>query len=419
MTSAVGPLRYPHFRALWTASIFSASGTFIQSVAASWLMFELTDSNTWVGLMVASATLPLLFLSLTAGALADKFDRTKLMLIAQGIMGGSAAAMGVLTFLDLITPPILLGLGLLLGIGLALNIPAWQALIPDLVPRGLVASAVALQSVAFNSARAIGPAIGGFIILAYGPEAGFGLNALSYLAVIVVLVIIGPQLAERDKETASIRAAISHGVHFARSTPEFRGLISLVALFAVTSAVIQATLPVHTAHLGGTEATFGLLLGAMGGGALIGAFLRPRIERRFKSSVPWTIALYGVGGLLLGLAPNVTVAFVAMFMVGLAWLLTLSTLRATAQLLAPGAIRGRAMSIYTLAFAGILPLGSISAGLAADRIGTIGSLVLFSTGALIIGILSPRFNVPSLDEIERRDLPMTSDVTVPTPDQQD
>lgn len=418
MTSAVEPLRYPHFRALWTASILSASGTFIQSVAASWLMFELTDSNTWVGLMVASATLPLLFLSLTAGALADKFDRTKLILVAQGIMGGSAAAMGVLTFLDVITPPILLGLGLLLGVGLALNIPAWQALIPDLVPRGLVASAVALQSVAFNAARAVGPAIGGFIILAYGPEAGFGLNALSYLAVIAVLVIIGPQLAEREKETASIRSAISHGLQFARTTPVFRNLLGLVALFAITSAVVSATLPVHTDHLGGSEETFGLLLGAMGAGALFGAFIRPALERRLvNGSIPWTISLSGVAGLLLGFAPSLAMAGVGMFLFGLAWLLTLSTLRATAQLLAPGWIRGRAMSLYTLAFAGILPIGSISAGLIADQIGTTGSLAIFSTGALIIGLISPKFRVPSLDTIEDPESLPGADDTVPAADQ--
>ena len=184
--------------------MFSASGTFIQAVAASWLMFELTGSSTWVGWMVASALLPLFFLALTASALADMFDRTKLMLIAQGIMGGSAVAMAVLTYMDLINPPLLLGLGLLLGTGLALNIPAWQALVPDLVPRGLVASAVALQSVAFNAARAVGPAVGGVIIVAFGPEAGFAINALTYVAVIVVLLVICPQLAVRERETASM-----------------------------------------------------------------------------------------------------------------------------------------------------------------------------------------------------------------------
>lgn len=404
MTSAVAPLRYPHFRSLWAASIFSASGSFIQSVAASWLMFEMTGSNTWVGLMVASTTLPLLFASIAAGALADMFDRAKLMLIAQAIMGGSAAAMAIVTYLDSMTPGILLGLGLVLGTGLALNIPAWQALIPDLVPRGLVASAVALQSVAFNSARAIGPAIGGLIILAYGPEAGFGINALSYLAVIVVLMVIGPRLAEQVKETASFRAAIKDGLRFARSTKVFRNLMQLVALFAITSAVVSATLPVHTDKLGGSEATFGLLLGAMGAGALVGAFVRPTLERRIRgSSVPWTIGISGVAGLILAFAPSIPVAGVGMLLFGLAWLLTLSTLRAAAQLLAPGVIRGRAMSLYTLAFAGILPLGSILAGLVADKIGTTGSLAVFSSGAIVIAFVSPRFGVPSIDDIEDPD----------------
>ena len=401
MTSAVAPLRYPHFRMLWSASVFSASGTFIQAVTASWLMFELTGSNTWVGLMVASALLPMLFLALAAGALADMFDRTKLMLIAQGIMGGSAAAMAILTFLDLITPGLLLGLGLLLGTGLALNIPAWQALVPDLVPRGLVASAVALQSVAFNAARAIGPAIGGVLIIAYGPEAGFGVNALSYTAVIIVLLVIGPQLAVTERETASMGSAISLGVRFARFTPAFRNLLGLVALFAVSSAVVQATLPVHTDYLGGSAATFGLLLGAMGAGALAGAFLRPRIVARLDgSSIPYTITLFGLSGILLGMAPSVIVAFIAMFLAGLFWLLTLATMNASAQLMAPGWIRGRAMSLYTLAFAGIMPVGSILAGLLADQIGTTGSLLAFSSAAVVIGLISPLFRVPAIDDIE-------------------
>ncbi|MGH8944524.1 MAG: MFS transporter, partial [Acidimicrobiia bacterium] len=141
MSSAVAPLRHKNFRSLWGATVFSATGTFIQTVAGSWLMFELTRSSTWVGLMVASATLPLLFFSLVSGALADMNDRAKLMLVAQGIMGGSAVAMSLLTYLDLMTPGLLLGLGLVLGTGVALNIPAWQALLPDLVPRGLVGSA--------------------------------------------------------------------------------------------------------------------------------------------------------------------------------------------------------------------------------------------------------------------------------------
>lgn len=401
MSSAVAPLRYRHFRSLWAANILSASGTFIQNVAGAWLMFEMTGSSTWVGLMVSSSLLPLFFLALAAGAFADMFDRAKLMLIAQGIMGGSAVAMATLTYLDLITPGILLGLGLLLGVGLALNIPAWQALVPDLVPRGLVASAVALQSAAFNAARAVGPALGGLILVAYGAAAGFGVNALTYLVVIAVLLMIGPQLAERAPERAPMASAISQGLRYARFTPEFRNLMGLVSMFAITSAVIQAVLPVHTVNLGGAEATYGVLLGAMGAGALIGAVLRPRILLEMStSSVPYTIGAFGVSGIVLGVAPNVIVAFGAMLAVGFFWLLTLTTLNASAQLMTPSWIRGRAMSLYTLAFAGVLPIGSILSGVVADGIGTTAALVVFSSSALALGFIAPRFRVPNIAEIE-------------------
>ena len=365
-------------------------------------MFELTDSSTWVGLIVASTTLPLLFFSLTAGALADMFDRTKLMLIAQGIMGISATLMAILTFLDVMTPGLLLTLGLILGTGLALNIPAWQALVPDLVPRGLVASAVALNSAAFNAARAIGPAFGGVLIVAYGAGAGFAVNALSYIAIIIALVAIGPQLRSSDRDSpTSMKSAISVGLRFARFTPVFRNLMALVALFAVSSAVVQSVLPVHTDHLGGGAAVFGILYGAMGAGALAGAVIRPRINKWIDGSwVPFTISLFGGAGIMLGLAPNVAVAGAAMFLAGLFWLLTLATLNATAQLLSPAWIRGRAMSIYTLAFAGVLPIGSILSGLVADRIGSSGSLFVFSSGAVILGLLTPRFNIPHIDHVE-------------------
>lgn len=413
MSSAVEPLRYPHFRWLWAGNIFSASGTFVQSVAASWLMFELTESSTWVGLIVASSTLPLLFFSLTAGALADRFDRARLMLIAQLTMGGSAAVMAVLTFLDLMNPPVLLALGLLLGTGLALNLPAWQALIPDLVPRGLVASAVALNSAAFNAARAVGPAFGGFLIALYGAGAGFAYNAISYVAIVTALVLIGPRLrAELASTPQSMRSAISTGIRFARFTPVFRSVLYLVSIFAFFSAVVQSILPVHTAFLGGGELAFGFLYGAMGAGALAGAMIRPRLGRWISGSwVPHTITFFGASGLVLALAPNLVVAGIGMFGTGIFWLLTLATLNATAQLLSPPWIRGRAMSIYSLAFAGVIPIGSIAAGVVADSLGTTASIAIFSSGALVLGLLAPRFRVPHIEEVvppefsEERDAP--------------
>jgi MFS family permease len=400
MTSAVAPLRYGSFRTLWVASVLSAVGTFIQSVASSWLMFELTRSNTWVGMMVASTTLPLLFFALAAGALADMFDRTKLMLLAQGIMGGSALAMTILTALGSITPNLLLGLGLLLGVGVALNLPTWQALLPDLVPRGMIASAVALQSAAFNVARAIGPAIGGALVVAVGPAAGFGINTLTYGFVILALLIVGRSLTVRERHATSLGTAIGLGLRYARFTPVFRRLLALVSIFAVTSSVVQAVLPGHTETLGGNAGTLGILLGAMGAGALLGAFTRQQFLDRFrKRSLMTTITLFGLSGIGVGLATTVPMAFVFMFLSGIFWVLTLTNLNATAQLMAPEWIRGRAMSLYSLAFGGILPIGAIIAGVLADVVGTGESMVILCSGAVILGIFSPRFGIPTLDEV--------------------
>lgn len=401
MSSAVAPLRYGSFRILWAASVLSAVGTFIQSVAGSWLMLELTASNTWVGLMVASSTLPLLFLALAAGALADMFDRTKLMLVAQAIMGGSAVAMSVLTFSGLITPGLLLALGLLLGIGVSLNLPTWQALLPDLVPRGMIASAVALQSAAFNVARAVGPAIGGAVLASLGAAAGFGINALTYLFVIVAVMVVSRTLELPDREATSLSRAVALGIRFARFTPVFRRLLGLVALFAIFSAVIQSTLPSHTRSLGGEEVAYGVLLGAMGVGALIAAWFRERFLDRFPDRPSQvTITGFGASGILVALAPTIGVAVVGMLVSGFFWVLTLTGLNATAQLISPPWIRGRAMSLYSLSFGGILPIGSILGGVLADATSTSVAMLLLSSAAVILGLAAPWFGVPSVRNVE-------------------
>ena len=401
MTSSVAPLRIGSFRTLWIASLLSAVGSFIQGVAGSWLMYELTRSNTWVGLMVASSTLPLLFLALAAGALADMFDRTKLMLSAQVIMGASALAMAIFTAADAMTPGLLLGLGLVLGVGVALNLPTWQALLPDLVPRMMIPSAVALQSAGFNVARAVGPAIGGGLIAAFGPALGFGINAISYAVVIAALLLVGKSVSTPERDTASFATAISLGVRYARFTPIFRRLLLLVSLFAATSAVVQSVLPGHTETLGGDAGTLGLLLGAMGAGALIGAFVRERFVGKLGRRAPMTtITVFGLTGIGVGLAPNIAWAWVFMFLSGAFWVLTLTNLNATAQLMAPEWIRGRAMSLYSLAFGGIMPLGAILGGIVADAVGTGAAMVVLSIGTVALGLAAPAFKIPSLHEVE-------------------
>ncbi len=401
MTQAVAPLKISRFRALWIAAVFSNVGSFLQAVAASWLMLELTGSALWVGLMAASSTIPLLVFSLPAGAIADMFDRRKVLVVAQLTMGTSAAAMAILTALGLITPGLLLALGLLLGTGLAFNLPSWQATVPDLVPRGMVASAVALNSAGFNVARAIGPALGGFIVAVAGAQVAFGLNALSYLGLVAVLAVLARVMGSPDREQTSMRNAMALGVRFARFTPEFRKVMAVAAMFALTSSVIQSVLPVRTEELGGGAGAFGLLLGAMGAGALVGAFTRGPVTARLgRWSLPATVAIVGVAGVALGLVDSVPLAFAALIVVGVGWVWTLANLNATAQLMSPEWVRGRAMGLYMLSFAGTLPLGSILSGWVADGIGAGGAEVAFSALGIVLGIVVvPLLGIPALNDV--------------------
>ena len=402
MSEAVAPLKVPAFRALWVATMFSSLGTFLQAVAGSWLMLELTGSATWVGLMVASNLLPTLFFAVLAGAVADLVDRTKVMVAAQSLSGLTAAAMAVVTALDRMTPGLLLGMGLVLGLGVAFNLPAWQSFVPDLVPRGMVASAVALNSVAFNVARAVGPALGGLVLATLGAQVAFGLNALSYIGVVVVIAALGRKIAvATDPYSHSMTEAMALGLRFARFTLPFRRVLVIAGLFASTSAVVQSVLPSRTTELGGSEWTYGILLGSMGLGALAGAFTRPRFMSAMGDrAIPVAMTVFGVFGVLLGIAPSITVAILALTAIGACWVWTLTTLNATAQLMAPGWVRGRAMSLYTLANAGVMPVGSVMAGVVADAIGAGPANVVFSAAVIVLGLAAPRFAIPALADVQ-------------------
>lgn len=410
--STVAPLRIGRFRGMWIASLFSNLGSFFYSVAASWLMLELTGSATWVGLMQSSNTLPLLFFGLAAGAMADLFDRTKVMLLSQILMGVAATVMAALTFMGVMTPPLLLGLGLLIGVGVAFNLPAWQALVPNLVPRGMLGSAVALNSASFNVARAVGPALAGLVVAAAGASVAFGVNAVSFLGVIAVVIWIGRQLELPAPEQASLSSAIALGIRFARFTPPFRRVLALLAVFAITSAVIQAVLAPRTDELSGGPGTYGLLLGAMGVGALVAAFGRDRLMRLLGSgSIRTTIVVFGIAGVVVGLVDSVPLVALALGFSGLCWVLTLVTLNTTSQTLSPEWIRGRAMSLYTLAFTGILPLGAILAGTLADIVGPGNAIAAISVATIGLGIVTPMFKIPDLDELRAPEFTIDEDLS--------
>lgn len=397
---AVAPLHIQAFRRLWTASVLSNVGSFLQTVAASWLMLELTGSPLWVGAMASATTLPLLFFALPAGALADLTDRRRILLVSQSLMGMAAMAMALLWFADLVTPSRLLALGILLGVGQAFNLPAWQALVPDIVPRGLVAGAVSLNSASFNVARAVGPALGGALVATAGPGLAFALNAVSYVGVIAAIASFRGGRWHDDAD-ASITSAIALGVRYARYTAPFRWVLLVASLFALTSSVMQALLPNLTSDaLGGNAATYGILLGAMGAGALVGAFTRQRASDFLGwRLVPGGITMFSLAGVAVGLSRIVWVTIPIMAFAGVMWVWTLATLNATTQMLAPAWVRGRVMSLYTLSFVGILPLGALLAGAVGDALGVSSAFVTLSTAGVVLGLVALRLPLPVLEEV--------------------
>jgi MFS family permease len=393
---ALGPLRIRDFRLLWGASLFSNIGTWLQVTAGAWLMWELTASPTWVGWMTGSRNLPMLFLALPAGVFADRFDRLRVLGFMQGSMGGIALTMALLTWAGWMTPLLLLLLGLAMGFCGALAAPSWHSLVPDLVPRHLVPTAVALNSVAFNVARTIGPALGGVLVAALGAAAAFGVNGLSYGIIIAAVLAVSKSLPPQTRDSGKVGNAMLTGIRFARHTPAFRRVLMVSILFALGTAVLQAMLPVRTEELGLEVGAYGLMLGSMGVGAAIGGVTLTRASQRLgASSIPVTIGLTGAAGVCVGLAPNLVLTMAAMAVAGLFWVWTQASLNSTVQLMAPGWVRGRAVSLWLLAHGGMVPIGAILSGVVAEQIGAGGSMVVLSAATVALGLGAGRLGMAS------------------------
>jgi MFS family permease len=397
--SFTAPLAYPRFRALWIASVFSNVGGFIQAVAASWLMLDLTGSPVWVSAMAGSTMLPLLFLALPSGAVADLGNRRNILLVTQSTMLAAVVGMTVLALADLITPQLLLGLGLLVGVGQAFNTPVWMAMVPDLVPRSEVPNAIALNAASFNGARAVGPALGGIIVAIIGPGAAFAANAVGYLG--ILMVVASFSAAEwKPQEESSMSSAIVAGIRYARFSPSLRLLLILSAGFALTTASVLTLLPnITKGRLHGGAALYGVLLGAMGLGAVCGAATRGRAGRVLgPKMVPVAATCFGVAGLGVGLSGLPWLTALVLAGGGVFWVWMLATLNATVQTLSHSWVRGRALSLYNLAFSGIYPLGALAAGAVGGRLGVQRSVLVFSAGAVVLGLSALRLPIVGMEE---------------------
>ncbi len=384
--SAWTPFGHRVFRALWIAQFVSNVGTWMQTVGAVWVMLELKGSPTFVALVATASSLPTVFLGVVGGALADLLDRRRLLIVTQTLMLAAAVGMAVLDAVGRLTPASLLGLTFALGVGAALNGPAWQAIQPELVPREEFPQAVTLGGASINLGRALGPALGGFILAVAEPWLVFALNALSFGVVVVVLWAWKRAADEAEGPPERFAGAVRAGLRYALFSRTLTGVLVRAGLFSVASAGLMALLPVYSKNvLGLGSGGLGLLLAGFGGGALIAAALLPRVRGRFGEDSVVAIGSLTVAAALLALAIVrwAPLALAVMVCAGAAWLLCLSTFNVASQEALPGWVRARGLAMYLTAFTGGIALGSAAWGYLANSLGTPAT---FAWGALAVAL---------------------------------
>lgn len=392
--SGMAPLRQPEFRDLWIANFLSNLGTIMHSAAAAWLMTTLTTSPLLIGLVQTAASLPAFLFGMAGGALTDLVNRRRLLVFAQLWMMAMAALMAVMAWNGHLRPWQLLTLLLLLGMGSAIHLPGWQTLLQDLVTREKVAAAVSLNSISFNLARSIGPAIGGFLVATIGAASVFALNAFSFVAVLAGLWRVPAHLVPTPKEKATLRAVLNslkEGWRFLCASPLLGGILLRCAFFMLTGSGVWALLPVIARdHLGTGASGYGFLLSAFGVGSVIGALFIPALRRRFPIDRMVAVALLIFAGcvVVVGQGRTTTVVASAMLIAGLSWIVVAVNHNVSVQMCSPDWVRGRTISFYLLTFQGSLAIGSWISGWVADRFGVNTSVtlsgILCGCGVLLI-----------------------------------
>jgi MFS family permease len=317
----------------------------------------------------------------------------------------ASAGMAIATLGGIESPGTLVGLGVLLGVGVAFFNPAWQAIVPALVPQHLVPGAISLNSASGGVATALGPALGGLLVATAGPAWSFVAATIGYA------VMLGTAYAARTtgwgSEVDNLPTAIAGGIRYLRFSDGYLALLLLGTAFGFTSAALRAMLPNLTSEaLGGDAGLYGVLLGAFGAGAMVGGLTRNQgsvvLGRRM---VPLSIAFFGLAGVLVGAVPNIVVVLFGVAVSGLLWTWILATMNTVFQMLTPDWVRGRTMAAFVLAVFGILPIGALAAGALGDVIGAANALVVFSIGVAVVGGLASRIDLPVLEEITPPVLP--------------
>ena len=385
--SAFGAFQHRAFTVLWTATVVSNIGGWMYSAASAWLMTTLDPNPLAVSLVQVATSLPTFLFALLAGALADIVDKRRLLIVVESFITLSSTALAVFVWLGLITPGRLLLLTFLVETGAALTAPAWQSIVPQLVPRQDLPEAVAVNSVGVNVSRALGPALGGVITAAWGIAAPFWANAGSNLGSIGGLLWWrAPQTGQRRLPTERLVSALQTGMRYARHSRHLRATLLRTVGFFLFASAYWALLPlVARDRIAGGPKLYGILLGVIGASAIAGAFALPRLKRELGPDRLVAAGAIGTAGalLLFGLARNPATAIAAGVLAGISWIAVLSSLNVSAQFALPEWVRGRGLAVYMTVLFGTTTLGSAIWGEVASAAGLPTAHFLAAAGALL------------------------------------
>ncbi len=397
--TAWSPLKIPLFRMLWIATLASNIGTWMHDIGAGYLMTTLSPTPMMVALVQTATSLPIFLLALPAGALADIIDRRRYLLTIQIWLTLVSATLGVLTLTGVTTAWILVAATFGMGLGSAMMLPAWAALTPELVPRSELASAIALNSMGVNVARAIGPALAGVIISMAGTGAVFALNAVSYAGIILMLFVWKRQPDSSELPAERFFSAMRSGFRFARHAPELQASLVRGLGFFLFASASWALLPLLARSIGdGGPKVFGLLVASIGAGAVAGAFALPRLRERLSRDVLVAAASFLYALSLVALANMSHLYWLCLVMAasGFAWISVLSSLQVAAQMALPNWVRSRGLAVFMMTFMGSMAFGSLTWGKIAEHSSMSTSLMIAALGMVLSIALTWRWRISGI-----------------------
>ncbi|MGA0594614.1 MFS transporter [Enterovirga sp. CN4-39] len=383
---AFAPLKQRLFAVLWLATVLGNVGSFMRDVASAWLVTDLSPSPFAVSAIQAAGTLPAFLLAIPAGALSDILDRRYLLIGILAFLAGVSSLLSVLAATGQASVESLVALTFLGGIGAALAAPSWQAIVPELVPRSDLKAAVGLNSLGFNIARAIGPAVGGLLVAVVGASVTYLFDVGSDLVVIAALLWWKRRIAPSDGLREHLGGALRAALRYARASATLRSVLLRSAIFFLCASAIWALLPiVARRELGGGPGLYGLLLGGVGLGAILGAVLMPRLRARLGQDGLLTAAMGLMAAVIafMAIVNAAAAALPATLVLGICWIVVLTTLNGTVQAILPDWVRGRGLAVYLTVQGGAMTVGSLFWGACAGRIGVPATL-LAAAGALAL-----------------------------------